>query len=385
MISDPLQAARALGPTIKEAREETESQRRVAEAIVRGLVDSQLCRLAVPSELGGLELDPVAALEVYEELARAEASVAWIVWSSSLPCMFGRFLSAEARHEIFGDPEWMYASSIRPTGRVVTLEGGRCRLTGRWSLVSGSMHAEWICLLCMTEVDGELKKVEGQHEIRGVFVRKGEYEIVDTWHVGGLRGTGSHDVIAEGAEVPPERTFGLVDPSQLDLPIGRHPIGCTMASGLASICLGMAQAAVDAVTELAASDAGGEGVPALRDRPMAQYLTAASAARIAAHRTHLHHTLRTVWNAAEKGSPWTQGDLGAVWGAAVTAARECQRAVSRMYQTGGANSLYSDWSLERAHRDIHAALHHFVIQPFWLEQAGRAHFGLEPTHPFYEL
>ena len=82
---DPLSAARALRGTILNARQETEGARRLSPSTVAGLIETGLCRLAVPADLGGYEAEPVLALKVYEELAGAEASVAWIAWNNSLP------------------------------------------------------------------------------------------------------------------------------------------------------------------------------------------------------------------------------------------------------------------------------------------------------------
>ena len=75
MSNDAVAGARALGPSIIEARSETEEHRCLPDPIITALVKSQLCCLAVPSEQDGLELDRVMALQVYEELAKAEASV----------------------------------------------------------------------------------------------------------------------------------------------------------------------------------------------------------------------------------------------------------------------------------------------------------------------
>ena len=59
--------------------------------------------------------------------------------------------------------------------------------------------------------------------------------------------------------------------------------------------------------------------------------------------------------------------------------------VTAMYATGGTTSLYTDCAIERCHRDIHAAMQHVVIQPLWLEEAGRVRFGLEATNPLYAV
>jgi alkylation response protein AidB-like acyl-CoA dehydrogenase len=83
--------------------------------------------------------------------------------------------------------------------------------------------------------------------------RKGAYRIVDTWYVGGLRGTGSHDAVVDNVFVPAEQSCSLMDLDQLDRPLSRMPLFATMAAGCAAICLGIALAAIDTLLQLGAS------------------------------------------------------------------------------------------------------------------------------------
>ena len=111
---DAVASARDLLPLIRASREETETQRRLAAPVVGALRAARLFRIALPPEHAGLALAPLDALNVFECLAAAEASVSWIVWNNALPAFFGRFLQPEARAEIFGNPEAIYAGSTRP-------------------------------------------------------------------------------------------------------------------------------------------------------------------------------------------------------------------------------------------------------------------------------
>ncbi|HYJ40812.1 MAG TPA: hypothetical protein VEW08_08485, partial [Steroidobacteraceae bacterium] len=143
MQTDVLKAAREILPLITQLRSETESARRIAPPVVESLRKARLCRLVIPRELHGLELPTPLALEVYELLAGAEASVGWIIWNNTLPCFWGRLLKPAARAEIFGNPDWLYASSTRPSGKAV-VEANGFRVSGRWSLVSGCELSEWL-------------------------------------------------------------------------------------------------------------------------------------------------------------------------------------------------------------------------------------------------
>jgi alkylation response protein AidB-like acyl-CoA dehydrogenase len=385
MSANVVASAAALAPLIVGLRAETEAERRLPQQIVDALTAANLWRVPVPAELGGLELDPVTALRVYETLAQAEASVAWVVWNSSLPCWFGRFLGDEARREIFGNRANKFAVSTRPTGRGDAEPGGY-RVSGRWSLVSGCMHADWIGLMYVVHDGGQPQMLApGVPHMRVAFLPASACRIIDTWHVGGLRGTGSHDVVVEAVVVPSANTVSAADPSRIDDAIGRQPIIATMGAGHAAICLGIAQSATDAVLALANKKANVEGGPGMKDRATTQIAVAAAIAKLAALRSYLHAKLGEVWQLAESGARPTAADLADVWGAAVTTGRECRALVAEMYEVAGTTALYTDSVLERCHRDIHAAMQHVVAQRSWLEDTARVKFGMAPTNPLYAL
>lgn len=382
-ITDPVSSARALRTKIRELRHETEKNRRLPSSIVDGLIEGGLCRLTVPNSLGGGEAEPLVGLEVYEELASAEASVAWIAWNNALPGLLSRHLSTTVRTELFSDSRLLFAGSTRPSGRAVAQQGG-FRVSGRWALVSGCELADWISLMCLIADDGQPRMLApGVPEMRMAYVPKGSYEIMDTWHAGGLRGTGSHDVVVDDVFVPGERTFALDDPDHIDRPLYRMPFAPAMGVWCAAICLGIAQTATDTLLELGSSKKPVDPGPGLRDRPVVQAMVASSAAALEAARLLLRHTLADLWSACSRGTPITDMQRARVWGSLIHAARTAKTVVTSMYEASGATALYIDCPIERAHRDIHAIMQHIVLQPMWLEEAGRVRLGLKPTHPLF--
>jgi alkylation response protein AidB-like acyl-CoA dehydrogenase len=385
MGSSAPRVALELAPLLIAEREETERERRLSAKIVERLIDTRLCRMAIAEEYGGLELPTPEALEVYEALTAAEASVGWIVWNNSLPCLLSRYLGAPTRGELFADPSWLYACSTRPTGKA-TAHGDGYRVSGRWSLVSGCELAEWIALACLVQEGDAPRMLEpGVPEMRLAYLRRGAFEILDTWHVGGLRGTGSHDVVVGDAHVPHRWTISPADPPTLDRPIGRVPIICTMAAGFASQTLGMAEAALRTLVALAGTKPNVEAGPGLRDRPGVQILIARQKAALDAARSHLRHRTGELWRSAEAGAGASLQEITAVWTAAHHAVDAAQTTLEGAYAAAGTTSLYTSCPLERAHRDLHAMLRHVVVQPMWLEDAGKVALGMTPTHPLYAI
>ena len=379
---DTLAAARELLPLIRGAREETESQRRIAAPVVAALRAARLFRIALPAEQGGLALAPLEALTIYESLAGAEASVSWIVWNNALPGFFGRFLKPDVRAEIFGNADGIYAGSTRPSGRAA-VEGDQYRVSGRWSLVSGCELAEWLALRCVIEENGQPRMLQPNvPEVRLAWVKRADVRILDTWHTGGLRGTGSHDVVVEDVRIPRRHTLSPLDGSTLAGTLGRVPIVCNMAAGYAAQLLGMGSAAVDALVDLVGNKPAVDPGPAIGDRPAVLAAIAEHRVRLAAAREYLHGCVARLWRAADAQRA-ALPDIAAVFGAAHHAMAQGRGAVLAMYSLAGASALYTSSPLERAHRDLHAMAAHIIAQPNYVEDTGRVQLGLKPLNPLY--
>ena len=158
---------------------------------------------------------------------------------------------------------------------------------------------------------------------------------MDTWHAGGLRGTGSHDVVVDDVFVPGERTFALDDPDHIDRPLYRMPFAPAMGVWCAAICLGVAQTATDTLLELGSSKKPVDPGPGLRDRPVVQAMVASSAAALEAARLLLRHTLADLWSACSRGTPITDMQRARMWGSLIHAARTAKTVVTSMYEAAG--------------------------------------------------
>src|SRR5262245_26785513 len=81
--SATLDAARSIRPSILAERDRTETARRPSDDLVRQLAHAGFFRIYLPEVYGGLDLTPMQAMAVFEELAQADASVAWCVWNGN--------------------------------------------------------------------------------------------------------------------------------------------------------------------------------------------------------------------------------------------------------------------------------------------------------------
>jgi alkylation response protein AidB-like acyl-CoA dehydrogenase len=379
-----LEAARAFRPRILAERERIEAGRRLPEELTRELARAGFFRIFLPAAYGGLDLTPMEAMEVYEELARADASVAWCVWNCNVHWTTAR-LSQKAAQTIFADPEMILANSTRPTGQAVVVEDGY-RLSGRWSLVSGCQLSTWFILMSMVHEAGKPRLTpSGAPEFRFMLCPAADCEIVDTWHVGGLRGTGSNDVVVRELYVPTSYASFYTDPLILPDPRYAFPVHSRGASGLGVIALGIARSAIEALVGLAVEKRHEQTSRSLREDRGAQGRLAQAEALIRSARLYLFDTVSRLWEDVMAGREATLEGRAQVRLAGWHAVSSAAQAVDLVHLTGGATSLYESCLLERAFRDVHATTQHIGVHPRTLETVGRVLFGLEPDIPIQML
>src|SRR5207253_10698628 len=108
---------------------------------------------------------------------------------------------------------------------------------GRWAFCSGVDHTGWLTL---GVIDGDSLS-SGSPHVFAILVPKSEAEVIDTWNVSGLRGTGSHDVALHDVFVPDERTFRFAGGATVaDGALYSFPIFGLLALGVAGVALGIA-------------------------------------------------------------------------------------------------------------------------------------------------
>jgi indole-3-acetate monooxygenase len=382
-VNEIVTLAERLIPLIRKLRHTTENDRRIAEPIVRALRESDLCRMLLATGASP-RYTPEEWLSVLETLAGAEASVSWLVWNNALPCFWARFLDDAVRARIFGDSSRLFAGSTRPTGQAVPMGGG-FRLSGRWSLVSGCELADYVHLMSLVHENGVPRMLApGKLDLRVFFVPKGRYEILDTWHVGGLRGSGSHDVVVEDVFVPAEDSFSPAPPVAGRSQLAQLPIIPVMTAGIGAQFLGMARAAIAVTLEILRNKVSVDPGASIRERPSVLADLASYSAAVAAAGSHLHTSMAAVWDTVRNTLP-TAEDRAALYSASLHAVAIARAGVVAMHGAAGTPALYIDCPLERNIRDLQTMEQHIAAQPLWLEDAGRVLVGHEPTNPLFMI
>jgi alkylation response protein AidB-like acyl-CoA dehydrogenase len=369
-----------LRPRILAERDRIEAARRLPEDVTRDLASAGFFRIFLPKAYGGLDLAPLEGLEVLEELARADASVAWCVWNGNTHWTAAQ-LSPEAARDIHRDPDVVTANSTRASGQAELVAGGY-RVNGRWSLVSGCELGTWMVLLCVVHAGGKPRATpSGTPENRFMLLPSTACEIVDTWTAGGLRGTGSHDVVVQDVFVPTSHGSGFTDPYVLPEPRYRLPPFCRVIPGLGAMALGVAQTAIATLTEIAVDKQLQRSMQILRENHGAQIRVSEAESLVRSARLFLFDSLERLWKTVNATGEAPMQERAHVRLAASHAVASATRAVDLVYAAAGATALYASSPLERAFRDVHAIAQHIGVHPRVMETTGRVLFGLEPDTP----
>ncbi len=371
MSIDLLEAARNLRPRVRELASETESGRRLPLELAEAFREMGMWLACVPNTVEGPESPNLTALlEAIKILSAADGSAGWCAMiGATSGLVLGYLDQAMAKEIVESDARFCIGGVFAPSGKAEPVDGG-WTVSGRWAFASGVHHTTWLSLGVLVGSDSP--------EPRGVLVPTSDVEILDTWYVSGLRGTGSNDVVAKEIFVPEERTFRLIGgEARAEGTLYRFPLFGLLALGVASVALGIAQGAIDELMALATDKTPSGSRRRLADRAHAQMEVATATAELGAATAFVVHEVGVQYGDAAEGEDPGVHDRTLLRLAATHATRTAARVVDRMYDLGGGSSIYAENRLQRQFRDVHAATQHMVVAPATYELLGRILLGVD--------
>jgi alkylation response protein AidB-like acyl-CoA dehydrogenase len=364
-----LEGVRGLADEISTRARETEAARSVPSDLVRKLGAAGAFQLLVPASLGGRQLDPMAASNVLEEVSRADGSTGWtsMILNTTL---FSCWLEPEVTRSMLAtDPELGMAGLFAPIGQAEPVGDGAVRLTGRYPFNSGSPHATWFCQGAF------MPGVSGDVEWRFLFVPAADVEILDTWHVAGLRGTASNDVKVDGVLVPWEHTASpIFEAAPHDEPHFRFSFFSLLSAMMSGFPLGVARRALDEYIALAGHKGRG-GAPPMATEQVVQLEVARCEGSLRAARCFVLDSLASAWDTAVAGDPISLQQRVAIRLATANAMRTGIDVVDTMFGLAGGGSLFDDSPLQRCWRDVHAGACHVFFSNNHNVHGGKALLG----------
>jgi len=207
--------ARELQPFLLEHATYGDEHGVLHPAVFDALTDAGFWAMAAPRRWGGLGTSARAMSLVGYELAKADPSVGWVytvlhgtTWVASLgpDALQEAIFGADEQHPVI-------CGIANPPGTMDKVEGGYI-INGRWPYASGSAHAGWAQL-------GVAGEDEDGNPIGGfAYLRREQYTIDKTWHMLGMKGTGSNTIVAKDAFIPEAQFYNVAK-----LGIGGHEEG----------------------------------------------------------------------------------------------------------------------------------------------------------------
>lgn len=374
-----LDCVRLLAPLVEAARPDLDAKRELSPSLLEALMTAGLFRLWIPRRLGGAELDPVSGLRVIAAVSALDGAVGWSVMVAAAWGFFAGRLPARAAAQIFGDPRAAVAGHLAPLGKAEAIEGGY-RASGRWPFGSGGRHATWFLAHCAVYRSGRARRRPGgRAETRLLFVPAERCRIHDTWHVSGLRGTGSHDYSIRNVSVPAAHSVDvLADWPTRPERLYAFPLIPFVEAAVGAVPIGIARAALDAFAELARTRRAYRSRRALREDPTAQRELGRAELRVRSAEALLYTAVDDMWRAVKAGRRPTLEQRAQLRVGCVNAGLSAAEAVDIVYGLGGAASIFEENRIERCFRDVHTATQHGALAPWTLELVGRVRLGLDP-------
>ena len=321
---------------------------------------------------------PGLGLRCAEEIARGDASAGWCVSIAITSSLLAAYLPAGSRAELFGNPHGIEAGVWAPRGKARPVDGGFV-VSGRWAFCSGITHSDLLFAGCMVDSDENATRERPMPSV--VAIRKDDLQVLDTWHTLGLRGTGSHDAVADEVFVPGTCTFSLFDGPALDRPLYRFPIFGFFALSIGAAALGNARGAIDELVALAAHKVGLGSSRTLAERTATHATVAEAEASLRAARAAYYEAIDAAWQAAQDEQPVSVDLRNGLRLAATHATRTSADVARSMYDLAGGTAIYDDSPLQRRFRDAHTATAHFQVNEASRELPGRLLLGQPADTP----
>ena len=378
--------ASALVPLLRAKAADTERERRIPDDVLAAIDAAQLFRLRTPQRFGGFEGDLRTYMDVVTELGRGCGSTSWVAFISIATVWIAALFPDEAQRDVFeGNPDVRFMGALGMTARARAADGGYV-VDGKWAYASNCLHAHWAVLAAPLPDDGGIVP-----SIMLVPMR--DLTIEDTWHVVGMRGTGSQTVIAKEVFVPGYRALpievlakGLSPRTSRDEFVYRKSFVPTAIIAVAAPVLGLAQAALDLTLERINKSNKAIAYSFyddVRQAPSMQLELAEAATLIETALLHVRRWCDDIADAARAGEelPFAKRaqmrmDLG-------YAMRRCREAVGLLLNVQGASAFAESNPMQRIWRDLEMASRHGLLAgEIPHEIYGRALVGnFEPLSP----
>ncbi|MFE8916377.1 acyl-CoA dehydrogenase family protein [Streptomyces globisporus] len=366
--------------------QETEGLGRLSDESVKLIREAGVMRMLQPQDFGGYAAHPRDFAEAVMAVAGNCGSTGWVCGVGGVHPWEMALMDRELQSEVWGDdPDTWIASPYAAQGVATPVDGGYT-LKGHWNFSSGTDHCDWIFLGAL--VGGPDGKPLQPPKMLHVVLPRSDYTIVpDSWDVIGLCGTGSKDVVVEGAFVPAYRTIDageVAEGEKAAARVGRSdtlyklPFWAMFPLGITSAVVGIAEGALRAHLDYQRERVTAMGTR-IKDDPYVLSAIAEASAEIGASRTQLLDGICRLYDKAEAGKPITFEDRAVVRRNQTRCAWRAVSAVDQIFARSGGNAVRRNNVMQRFWRDAHVGLQHAIHTPGSTYHAATlTSMGIEP-------
>ncbi len=375
-----MKAITALQPLLRERAPQTRELRKVPQESIDALQDMGFFLSLQPKRYGGLELSPQEFFKMQIALAEGCMSTAWAGGIIAVHALQVAMMDDRAQQAVWGDSiHTRVSSSYAPLGKVEVVDGG-FKLSGRWGWSSGSDHCTWVLLGAIIPGDG----------YRTFLIPKSDYEIVDTWHSMGLEGTGSNDIVVEGAFVPDYMThkqsdgFAGTNPGLAvnDAPLYKMPWAQSFIRVVSTPAIGACKATVELYKHAVLNKASGDPTKLAGDTQVVERIAAAVNA-IDEMETILFRNFDVMMAQIERGEEIPLNDRILYRYQASLVISKSIEIVDSLYEVAGGHSVFNNSEIQQRFRDVHTARAHVANNPTsFARNLGGVELGLDNTDFF---
>jgi alkylation response protein AidB-like acyl-CoA dehydrogenase len=377
----PVERVARIADVIASAGDRNEKLRRLAPEVVDALHEQRLFRLLLPRAFGGDEVDLVTWFNTMEALGKLDGSTGWCVGQINGCSATATAIDPAIARKIWGDPRGALSWGPPVKSRAEEVEGGH-RVTGEWTMSSGSRHATWIGLMALpVDASGAPLPLPTGATMRVFLTPASSVEFIENWNVIGLIATNSGGFKGENIFVPHGHSIHLPYPRSLQPagPLYKFPLNNLYGIGFTAVALGIARTMLDEVIALAREKKPWLARQPLQQSQLAQFQIGEAEARLRSARAYMELTASRVWQSIVSTGELTIPDRVDIRMATTFAIHEAKTVADVAWDVAGATAIFLSNPFERRLRDLRTLTQQLQGRKSHLQDCGAYLLGLEPN------
>ena len=367
----------AIASVIAAHADQAEREARLPEVVARTMARAGLYRLSAPAEVGGGEAHPFTQILAIEKVSMIDGAAGWnlMIGMETLGILSGGLTKKQAQ-TLLASPEVIISGALNPKGTAEAVDGG-FQVSGQWPFASGCHNADYFVGQCILTNNGKhLRNPDGSPQFTQVFVPRKDYDIVETWDVDGLRGSGSHDVRITDKFVARFWSASLAQEKRFATgPLFHLPLYSRLAYNKVGVATGIARAAINAFRAHAIEKTPRGSARPLAEREDAHLAIAQAEVILRSARAYTFEAVGDLWETIVDGERAADEQRALLRLACTHAASEAVRAVSIVHEVAGSTANFRTNPLSRCFRDVQVVRQHIMVSPQWMAAGGRVLLG----------